>query len=218
MSKLVVSVDVGGTIAQAGGPSLATVLARLSPLDADEVRRVVRRMLYPQPSVGPSQAAAICAALRIPVGAFPSSVQPSPLRLVPGAVTALRQMSRYATLVTLSNVTSQEADTELLDHLLRPWVKDHFPSCRIGYAKPDPSAFRYVASACRTRETHMVHIGDDWDCDIIGARSAGVTAVWLSNGRPVPEPDRLVDQGLYLAADLAAASRHVTDLALRRRS
>jgi FMN hydrolase / 5-amino-6-(5-phospho-D-ribitylamino)uracil phosphatase len=95
---------------------------------------------------------------------------------------------------------------------------DHFPSCRIGYAKPDPAAFHRAAAKCGTSPTHMVHIGDDWTCDIVGARSAGVTAVWVSHGRPAPQPELLADVGVLVAADLAAASKHVADLATWRRS
>jgi FMN hydrolase / 5-amino-6-(5-phospho-D-ribitylamino)uracil phosphatase len=130
----------------------------------------------------------------------------------------LQSMSQHATLFTLSNVTCLDAGTDQLRELLKPWVLDHFPSCRIGYAKPDPAAWRYVAHACHSSAEHMVHIGDDWICDIVGARSAGVTAIWVSNGRPVPEPERLNDPGILVATDIAAASWQLTDLAPRRRS
>jgi len=30
----------------------------------------------------------------------------------------------------------------------------------------------------------MIHIGDDWNCGILGAVSAGARAVWISAGRP----------------------------------
>jgi FMN phosphatase YigB (HAD superfamily) len=102
--------------------------------------------------------------------------------------------------------------------LFKPWVLDHYPSCRIGYAKPDPAVWHHVAHACRFSTEHMVHMGDDWICDVVGARSAGVTAIWVSNGRHAPEPERLNDPGILVATDLAAASRQLTDLALRRRS
>lgn len=217
MTRLLVSVDVGGTIGHAGGHGPVAILAKASPLAPAEALRIIRQKLHTQPSISPAVIADLCDALRIAVSAFPRAVGPSPLRLKPGALTALRSMSQHATLVTLSNVTCMEADTERLSGLLYPWVRVHFPSCRIGYAKPDPAAFRYVAWACRVSRTHTVHVGDDWMCDIVGARSAGVTAIWISGGRSVPEPERLSDPGVLVAGDLTSASRHVTDLALRRR-
>ncbi|HUZ51397.1 MAG TPA: HAD family hydrolase [Streptosporangiaceae bacterium] len=218
MTGLLVSVDVGGTIGQVDGRSLTAVLAMASTLPPAEARRIIRQKLHTQPSIGSVVVADVCDSLGIPVSAFPRAVEPSPLRLVPGALTALRSMSQHATLVTLSNVTCLEADTDRLRDLLHPWVLAHFPSCRIGYAKPDPAAFRYVAQACHTSTRHMVHVGDDWICDVIGARSAGVTAIWVSKGRSVPEPARLSDHGVLIADDIAAASQQLTDLALRRRS
>ncbi|HUY47977.1 MAG TPA: HAD family hydrolase [Streptosporangiaceae bacterium] len=189
MTKPLVSIDVGGTLGHAEGPSLAEILGRQSPLGAAEARRIMRQMLHTQPSLSPAIVADLCAALRIPESAFPPAIQAQPLKLVPGAVTALRAMSQHATVVTLSNVTCAEADTDRLRQLLGPWVTDHFPSCRIGHAKPDPDAFRFVASACHASIEDMIHIGDDWACDVIGARAAGVTAIWLSRRRPAPDPN-----------------------------
>ena len=218
MTQLLVTIDVGGTIAHAPEPSLATVLAMASPLDPADARRIVREKLYTQTAIDRRIVAELCDALWIPASMFPETFKASPLRLVPGAITALRSMSRHATLVTLSNVTCLEANPEQMRELLHPWVKDYFPSCRIGHAKPDPAAFRYVATACHTSPADMVHIGDDWVCDIVGARSAGTTAIWISKRRPVPEPERLADCGVLVATDLAGAIRHLIKLASRRGS
>lgn len=218
MTELLVSIDIGGTLGHVDGPSLATTLTRVSSLDPSETRLVIRQRLHTQPSINPQVIADICDALRIPTSAFPQLFEPPRLRLLPDALAALQVMSGHATLVTLSNVTCLEADTDQLRELLRPWVSSHFPSYRIGYAKPDPAAFRHVADACHASTANMVHIGDDWDCDVVGARAAGVTAIWVSNGRPVPEPERLTDHGVLVASDIGAASRSLTKFALRRRS
>lgn len=218
MTGLLVSVDVGGTLGHADGPSLVAILAKASPVDPADVRRIVRQKLHVQPTISPPVVADVCDALRIPRSAFPCDFKPPPLRLAPHALAALRSMSQHATLVTLSNVTCLEAGTDQLRDLLYPWVRDFFPSSRIGYAKPDPAAWHHVARAYHTSARHMVHIGDEWTSDIGGALSAGVTAIWVSNGRPVPEPDRLTNPSVFVAADLAAASWQLADLALRRQS
>lgn len=218
MTRLLVSVDVGGTLCHVDGMSVAAMLAAESPLAPEDARRIMREKLHNKPSITSEVIADVCNALRIPTSIFPRTVKASAPKLLPGAVAALGYMSQQATLVTLSNVTCLEAGTDQMRELLSPWVVDHFPSWRTGHSKPDPAAFRHVAGACCTSTADMVHIGDDWLCDIIGARSAGVTAVWISKGRSVPEPKRLVDRGVLVAADLAAASQHITDLAARRRS
>jgi HAD superfamily hydrolase (TIGR01549 family) len=57
-----------------------------------------------------------------------------------------------------------------------------------GMMKPDPRIF---AKACHTAgvtpET-VLHVGDLWGCDIMGARSAGMPAVWLGNDLISPAP------------------------------
>lgn len=195
---------------------MATILAAASPLGSADARSVIRQQLYTRASIDAAVIAEVCDALQIPVSAFPTPAESPPAQLLPGAGAALRTMSRHATIVTLSNVSCLEADTGRLRALLHPWVIDYFPSCRTGYAKPDPAAFHCVATACRSSPANMVHIGDDWDCDVIGARTARVTVIWVSNGRPVPEPERLNDGGVLVAADLTAASQHLTELATRR--
>lgn len=218
MKDLLISVDVGGTLGHVVGSSLASVLAEASPLDPREARRIMRHRLHTQPAITPPVITEICRELRIPTDVFPQAVAASPLILVPGALAALRAMSDRATVVTLSNVTCLEAGTDQLRELLAPWVSNHFPSCRIGYAKPDPAAFETVAHACGTKTVNMVHIGDDWECDIVGAISVNATAIWISSGRPVPDDELVVDAGVLVAEDLAAASRHISHLAARRQS
>lgn len=218
MSDLLISLDVGGTLGHVNGPSLAATLVAASPLDPADARRYMRHHLHTQPAITPGVIAHVCAGLRIPESAFPNSMQALPLQLIPGALAAVKAMSETARLVTLSNVTCREAGTDQLRELLAPWVSDHFPSCRIGYAKPDPAAFQAVADACDTKIIDMVHIGDDWECDIEGAVSVGATAIWISNGRAVPDRTLLVESNVLTADNLAAASRHVSALAARRRS
>jgi FMN phosphatase YigB (HAD superfamily) len=215
---IVVSVDVGGTLGNAEGTSLASILAAASPLDSHEARRIMRHQLHTQPTITDTLIGTVCAALRIPAEVFPRTVKASPLALFPGVLESLRAMSEHALVVTLSNVTCVDVDTDQLNDMLSPWVSGHFPSCRTGFAKPDPRAFETTARACGSSAADMVHIGDDWECDIVGAVSVKATAIWISKGRPVPDEDLVIDAGVLVAPDMAAASSYVTDLIARRRS
>jgi FMN phosphatase YigB (HAD superfamily) len=103
-----------------------------------------------------------------------------------------------------------DADTDSLRNRLAPWVSEHFPSCRIGYAKPDPLAFHTVAGHCDVVAAQMLHIGDDWACDVVGAVGAGARAIWISRGRPVPDQAMLVEHDVLVADDPAAAARLLT--------
>lgn len=59
----------------------------------------------------------------------------------------------------------------------------------------------------------MIHVGDDWACDIVGAVESGIKAVWISRGCQVPDDSMVVDHGVLVATDLAAAAAHITHLA-----
>jgi FMN hydrolase / 5-amino-6-(5-phospho-D-ribitylamino)uracil phosphatase len=217
MTRLLVSIDVGGTLGHAANRGLAAILADASPLGAAQARRLMRHNLHTRSEITDEVVTETCALLRIPVASFPRALQPAALILVPGARDALQAMSLHARVVTLSNVTCADSGIEQLRRLTEPWITDHFPSCRIGYAKPDPAAFQTVARACAFTTADMVHLGDDWECDVLGATSVGATAIWISHGRPVPDETMLVDSHVLVAVDLLAASRLVTDLAAARR-
>jgi FMN phosphatase YigB (HAD superfamily) len=88
-------------------------------------------------------------------------VAPAPFSLFPDTVQALRQIGAVATVVTLSNVTCVDADTDGLRSLLSRWVSDFFPSCRIGRTKPDTRAFHTVTDYFSTDPSGLIHIGDD---------------------------------------------------------
>jgi FMN phosphatase YigB (HAD superfamily) len=62
----------------------------------------------------------------------------------------------------------------------------------------------------------MIHIGDDWDCDVVGATGIGATAIWISHGRPVPDNQLAVSQDVLVADNLAAVVDHVRALTTRR--
>lgn len=210
---LLVTVDVGGTLGTADGPGLAMRLAEASPLPPAQARAVMRASLHTQPELTDAVVAGVCEALEMTVETFPRDLAPAPLHLYPGTIEALRKISTVARVVTLSNVTCVDADTEGLRRLLSPWVSDYFPSCRIGHTKPAPRAFHTVVDQLGTNPDRVIHIGDDWTCDITGAVDAGIKAVWISRGRQVPDESLVVDHGVLVAADLAAAAERIEHFA-----
>ncbi|GAA2507278.1 hypothetical protein GCM10010393_45110 [Streptomyces gobitricini] len=212
---LLVTVDVGGTLGTADGPGLTMRLADASPLPAARAREIMRAGLHTRPSLTESVVTEVCEALQVPPEAFPRDLPPAPFRLFPRTMEALERISTVATVVTLSNVTCVDADTDGLRALLSPWVSDFFPSCRIGHTKPDPRAFHTVAEHFGTAPGGLIHVGDDWACDIVGAIEAGARAVWISRGRKVPDESLVVDHGVLVAHDLAAAATHIQHLAAR---
>ncbi|GAB4352566.1 MAG: HAD family hydrolase [Immundisolibacter sp.] len=98
---------------------------------------------------------------------------------------ALPALTALARRLPLGGLTNGNADIVRigLDHVLRFCV-----SARgVGYAKPHPAIF---AAACRTAgfpAAHVLHVGDDPQRDVHGARAAGMRCVWLNrDGRAWP--------------------------------
>jgi putative hydrolase of the HAD superfamily len=59
-------------------------------------------------------------------------------------------------------------------------------SGEVGVGKPEPEAFELVLAALGTDRAATTMVGDSWERDVGGAVAAGMTAVWISHGRPVP--------------------------------
>lgn len=173
----------------------------------------MRSLLHTKATLSANVVDEVCDALHIPVSAFPMDFAGPPLKLLPGAKRAIRAMSDHATVVTLSNVTCLETNANHLERL-NPWISGHFPSCHIGFAKPDPSAFRLVAQENGKTTRELIHIGDDWECDVIGAIEAGARAIWISGDRE-KRPGKSWSSQVFIAGDIVAASQLVAEFATR---
>ncbi|GAA3227970.1 hypothetical protein GCM10020256_39760 [Streptomyces thermocoprophilus] len=213
--ELLVSVDVGGHPGHGRRPRPDDAAGRSVTAPPARTREILRSSLHTRPALTDSLVHEVCDAIQVPTETFPRDVPPAPFSLYPGTTEALRQISSVATVVTLSNVTCVDADTDGMRTLLSPWVSDFFPSCRIGHTKPDRRAFQAVTDHFHTDPSGLIHVGDDWTCDIVGAVEAGARAIWISRGRQVPDESLLVDHGVLVADDLAAAAAHIQHLAPR---
>lgn len=63
-------------------------------------------------------------------------------------------------------------------------------SAVVGAGKPDPAIFEFALEAAGVSAARALHVGDSLEEDVVGARAAGIEAVWLNrrgcgNG-PVP--------------------------------
>ena len=88
-------------------------------------------------------------------------------------------------------------------------------SQRVGAIKPDPRIFRAAEAALGTPPARILHVGDDWAADVVGARQAGWRVAWLRirpDDSPLPvseptddhEPDLVLDRLTDLEGALAS--------------
>jgi HAD superfamily hydrolase (TIGR01509 family) len=64
-------------------------------------------------------------------------------------------------------------------------------SGRVGVDKPDRRIFEIAAQALGVELSQIVHVGDAWEADVLGARAAGAHAVWYA-----PTDDRALPEGV----------------------
>ena len=121
----------------------------------------------------------------------------SPYPEVPGALAGLRELG--CRLVVVSNW-----DVSLHDVLratgLDVLVDDVVTSAEHGAAKPDPALFLHALAVARSAPEEALHVGDDVDADVGGARAAGVRAVLVArDGATAPDGvDAIGDLGSLL--------------------
>jgi len=51
-----------------------------------------------------------------------------------------------------------------------------------GFAKPEPEIFHAAAATLGVRAAELLHVGDDFHLDIVGALNAGLQAAWVVRG------------------------------------
>ncbi len=67
------------------------------------------------------------------------------------------------------------------------------------FVKPHPVLFRQAARELGVEPASLLHVGDDWEADIIGAAGAGAQSVYFTGFRDEPDPRRGDPAGRPLA-------------------
>lgn len=97
-----------------------------------------------------------------------------------------------------------------------PWLEAVVVSQRVGAIKPHPAIFRAAEAAMGlgpAERTRVLHVGDDWAADVVGAKRAGWRAAYLS-ARPEDSPLPGSDRDATVVADLELAALEVLPAAL----
>ena len=70
--------------------------------------------------------------------------------------------------------------------------------------KPAPAFYAAVLSAAGHAPGSVVHVGDSWEHDVVGARAAGLRTIWLNRtGAPLPAAG-IADAEIRTLTDLPA--------------
>jgi putative hydrolase of the HAD superfamily len=110
-------------------------------------------------------------------------------RAVAGAAELLSAIREHGARVGIvSNNLLDEQREKLRTCGLESFVDALVVSEEVGVSKPDAEIFRVALDRLACVPEQAVMIGDSWHADIVGARAAGIRAVWFNPVRATP-PD-----------------------------
>jgi putative hydrolase of the HAD superfamily len=96
---------------------------------------------------------------------------------------SLDALTRIAARVPLATLTNGNADIERIG--IHTHFRHRISARETGVAKPDPRIFATAAQLLGVPPQHILHVGDDPDLDMVGAREAGLRTAWI-NRRGLP--------------------------------
>ncbi len=132
---------------------------------------------------------------------------PDELTLLPDAMSALEELRALGlTLGVISNM-----GLELNGLLERLGIGGYLPvrstTGSAGVSKPHPRIFQLALTQAGAQPAEAVHIGDSIGADVEGARSAGITPVFVQRTPGPSAPD-----GVAVVGSLTEAAAHVRSL------
>jgi HAD superfamily hydrolase (TIGR01509 family) len=107
---------------------------------------------------------------------------------IPGAHALLERLRRVARIAIVSNNARDEQLAKLRACRLETLVDAIVVWEDTLIAKPDPTMFRVSLERLGAQAGEAVVVGDSWSSDVMGARAAGIRAIWF-NRRGVVCPD-----------------------------
>ncbi|MCR8578921.1 HAD family hydrolase [Streptomyces sp. Isolate_219] len=108
--------------------------------------------------------------------------------LFPDSAPALAALAPLVRQAVLSNAATANQERKLAALGIRTHFEAVFCADELGYAKPAEEAFKGACKALGLTPDEVLHIGDKLDIDALGARDAGLTAVWLDRAGTGEEP------------------------------
>ena len=111
--------------------------------------------------------------------------------LFPDARPVLELLARHFKLGLLSNGNSRSKVFGIEDLVsFEVFSQDHD-----GIDKPDPRIFEIAMQEAQCRPHQLLHVGDSWENDVLGALNAGATPVFFNRNATGQEPQSVIEIG-----------------------
>ena len=94
-----------------------------------------------------------------------------------GAINVLIALSEKYNVYALTN---GNADVKMIG--IDKYLSGAVSSAEVGVSKPSPEIFEAVLNKAGEKAESCIHVGDDYEDDIVGAYNAGIASIWLNHG------------------------------------
>ena len=116
-----------------------------------------------------------------------------------GAIDVLKALSERYKVYALTN---GNADVKMIG--IDKFLSGAISSADVGVSKPNPKIFEATLKKAGEEASSCIHIGDDYEDDIVGANNAGIASIWL-NDRSQKDPS------MNLATKVVTKLREIPD-------
>ena len=93
-----------------------------------------------------------------------------------GAIDVLTALSEKYKVYALTN---GNADVKMIG--IDKYLSGAVSSAEVGVSKPSPEIFEAVLNKAGEKAKSCIHVGDDYEDDIVGASNAGIASIWLNH-------------------------------------
>ena len=115
----------------------------------------------------------------------------------PGTAETLEVLSKEYPLAAITNGNADLMAMPLGQYFQFSLQSQHFPK-----PKPDPIMFEEALKRLNVKPHECLHIGDDIEHDVIGAKRLGMRAVWFNTHARIPEEDVPADHTITKLQEL----------------
>lgn len=115
---------------------------------------------------------------------------PYKTNLIPDAMETLKELSGRYHIHIVTNGFSEVQDVKIDNSGLKPYITHRISSEQVGVQKPDRKVFLHALKVSGAKRKESLMIGDSLEADVLGARRAGIEAVYFNPGA-LPHGERL---------------------------
>lgn len=107
---------------------------------------------------------------------------------IDGADEAMQELRKHYKLAMVTNGIPDVQRTKVRNTQLDELFDVVVISGELGFGKPDPRIYAETLDRLGLTADECIMVGDNFRRDVAGAQDAGIRGVWISIGRPSPDP------------------------------